>query len=241
MKNFNFTNPKISKYKELWNLTIPLINEFEHLDIEKLNENQKIIYGLTKRIINIFFSIGKLLDIDELETKLILLRSMFDTQIIIEWLLFKKSSERIQLYLNGIDLDKKILIKKMRAGVSTTGQILMDLYSDEIKSFDISSSKRKNWSGKSIRELAHEIFQEKSYDIGYWMLSIYTHGSVLSIANEIELKKYQKDKLLNAIFDTKSDDAMAKSLVYEYSPIIIINIFEKICSYLTLFRDDRIE
>lgn len=230
----------MKNYNELWDIPLPLINKFDSIDKSKLSDNQKVIYGLTKRAINIYSSVGELYNSEFTETKLILARAIFDTEILINWLLQKDQNKRIELYINGLEIDKNSLISKLKSEISTTGQILAEIFSNEIKNYKINTSKKGNWSGKTIRELTKDVYLEKSYDIGYWLMSIFVHGSVLSISDEIKLKKYNDDKLLSFIFDTSSETSIIKSL-NQYPIIAILNIFKHIDSFLALNQSDDLK
>lgn len=241
MKKFNFEEKTITKYSDFWNITEPLIDKFEKVDLLSLNEHEKVIYGLTERAISIFHAIGELHNFTLIDAKLILTRSLFDTEILINWLLQDDSEKRIGLYLDGVELDKDNLVKKIKSKISTTGQVLADIFSDEIEKHISTTSKRKNWSGKNIRELTRDVYLEKSYDIGYWMMSVFVHGSALSIADNCKLDKYKNEKLLSAVFETTDKSSMAWSLTLQYPTISILNIFKHIDSYLKLNQVSEID
>lgn len=241
MDKIKFSNPEIEKFSEIWNCVYPLISRFNNIEQSNFDEEKKVIFGLTSRCLRIYESISQLNDLSQLHSSIILTRSLFDTEILINWLLAEESKKRIQLYLEGIDFDKDNLIKKIKSKISTTGQILGDLYKKEIDSYIKKTEKKRSWSGKSIRDLTKDVYLEKSYDIPYWMMSVFTHGSVLSIAHELELNKYTSDKILVNVFDTKSKEGMAWSLVLKYPPISLLHTFRKIDKYLELNQNSEID
>lgn len=168
------------------------------------------VFGLGKKAANTVKSCAALASLDLWGDFLVVGRSLFETEIIISWLLQESTEERVRKYIDGIEQERNVLANKAKSGISSFGQILSDVLGvDAIKSTATLDESLRNWSGMNVREMAREIETENNYETLYWVASAFVHSHVLSVIDTNQTVR-QNLGILGNIFSL-DDDGITKS------------------------------
>lgn len=167
----------------------------------------------------------------------ILGRSLLEIEIVVKWLLHKDQSTRMKSFSNGIDGEKRRLLRKMKDGVSVTAQILGDVFEAKLKEELTGKNELDTWPPTSIRDMAREVDMERNYDIPYWIQSIYSHASPLSI---LECQPAKIKSFLVDLFD-KGPNGMVPRIMNTAIPAASLHLLSTINVALHLDLSDRIE
>lgn len=182
-----------------------------------------LILELTYKFIQSLESCSVLIALEFWSDAVILGRALFETQIIIKWLLSSDTEKRSQIYLSGIDDEKKRLISKMEAGQSISALALNEVLRPLLTTS--ANSKQGDYSNINLREMTRIVGDERHYDINYWLASSFVHSHALSLIPYSNSLKKQENGLSQIIsFDDNASPL--RSFLLIGIPTIVLDLFE---------------
>jgi hypothetical protein len=169
-------------FSEAWNELIDLCLEIKRFDHILPTCDRWPVLALAIKAAHTTLSIATLAAMRQWPDAWVLGRSLFETEILVKWLLESETEERIKAYLAEIEKEKKRIRRKMAEGLSVAAQVMRDLippedFEPEADATDSISRKRE-----SVRERARRTNLDRSYDLPYWIASVFAHSHALSLA-----------------------------------------------------------
>jgi hypothetical protein len=226
-------------YYTAWNNLFHLCEDFKKLEENLSGLSEWPVLALGIKSARTTQSIGSLAAMQQWQDAMILGRALFETEIIVKYLLHSETKLKVEEYLNEI-LDEEIKLKaKMKEGISVSAQMMNDLFSDQdfLSSNLKTHPKKRNL--KSIREKARITAIDRSYDICYWMESLICHSHALSIS------QWNPDLLkINSPFVkmfSNSFNELSSSMVLQALPFNSLDTLQLVDHYCNLGLKDKIE
>ncbi len=168
-------------FRDSWTKLIKLsqaVTEREHLVADVVDWP---ILALTIKAAHTTLSVATLAAMRQWPDAWILGRSLFETEIFVKWLLEADTQHRLATYLAEIDTEMTRLDHKMLQGRSVAAQVLKDILPPEVLRNDAPVTPRDRQLG-TVRARAQRTNLDRSYDIPYWIASVFAHSHALSLS-----------------------------------------------------------
>jgi hypothetical protein len=198
------------------------------------------ILALAIRGADLALSVGTLASMRQWPDACILGRTLFETEILVKWLLESDTDRRIAEYLAEVEEEKGRFRRKMEAGLSTATQVMRDLFSAQSFSGPQTTGRKKRaGSHGSVRGKAQTVNLERSYDLPYWMMSIFAHSHAICLSKwHPELMRARSPFV--HLFGFESDDLPAW-MALTAIPLSALDLFQLTNHHLDLNLSEQIE
>lgn len=196
------------------------------------------VLALSIKAAHTTLSIATLAAIRQWPDAWVLGRSLFETEVFVKWLLESDTDERIKAYLAEIEDEKGRLKRKMLEGQSVAAQVMKDLIPPEVFNAKTDGTKSRRRTLGSVRNRAQRTNMDRSYDLPYWIASIFSHSHALSLAQWHPVLKADQSPLID-IFSFH-DNGLASWMVLEATPMSALDTFELANYHFKLGLADRI-
>ena len=181
-----------SPFLEAW---IPLLElSGAVLELPRPNGDEWVLLALARKAARSMYALASLASLNLWGDALVIGRSLFETELRVQWLLAGPYDERVSEYLNEVGTEEARLQRKGRAGRSVSAKVLA---ATRVVGGPATSSGGK--ARHNIRETAKPLDMERLYDLPYWISSTFVHTGVLSLA-EWHHALARADRQLAAMF-----------------------------------------
>lgn len=226
-------------FSKAWSELIDLCEEIRRCERLLRTCDRWPILALTIKAANTTLSIATLAAMRLWPDAWVLDRSLFETEILVKWLLESATEERIEAYLGEIEEEKGRIKRKMAEGRSVAAQVMRDIIPLEHFENELVPPERKRSKLGTVRERALRTNLDRSYDLPYWTASIFAHSHALSLAQWNPVLRAAQSPFVEMF--GYHDKGLASWMVLEATPSSALEVFMLANHHFSLELTDRIE
>jgi hypothetical protein len=196
------------------------------------------ILALTIKAAHTTLSIATLAAMRQWPDAAVLGRSLFETEMLVKWMLESDTESRVATYLSEIEMEAARLRRKMAEGRSVSAQILRDIVPhDAFKASTPAETDAARVLG-AVRDRARATNLDRSYDLTYWVASVFAHSQALSLS-QWNPEMLAADSPFISMFKTDGT-GLACGMVLGGIPMSALDTFQVASHHFGLGVEDRI-